>query len=63
MDIITKLSAIISTLNSVEIKGEGNMDKLLGSIQALKDVRQNVEVLVSSIPPAPDSDPEEAENG
>ena len=31
-----KIALIINTLNQIEVKGSDNLDKLLGSIQALE---------------------------
>lgn len=42
-NISASLRQVIVTLNGVEVKGEGNMDRLLGSIQALKSLVVQVE--------------------
>ena len=41
---------VISTLNEVEVKGKDNLDKLLGSINALESV---VEIMEASSEPTP----------
>lgn len=51
---ITLIRLVISTLNDVEVKGKDNLDKLLGSINALESVAQVLEA-----PPAPPATPEE----
>lgn len=51
---ITLIRLVISTLNDVEVKGKDNLDKLLGSINALESVAQVLEA-----PPAPPAPPEE----
>ena len=38
------IKMVISTLDSIEVKGRGNLDKLLGCINALETVVQSVEV-------------------
>ena len=44
MDDTTKLiRLVISTLNDVEVRGKDNLDKLLGSINALETVAQALE--------------------
>lgn len=48
----TLIRLVISTLNSVEVKGKENLDKLLGSINALETVAQALEA-----PPAPPAEP------
>ena len=50
----TLIRLVISTLNSVEVKGKDNLDKLLGSINALETVAQALEA-----PPAPPAEPKE----
>ena len=57
MNIIAKLSAVINTLEGVEVKGRDNLDRVLGSIQALESVLH-----VLTIPAAPESE-QEVENG
>lgn len=37
------IKLVISTLNEVEVKGKDNLDKLLGSINALESVVQIME--------------------
>lgn len=44
----TLIRMVISTLNDVEVKGKGNLDRLLGCINALENVVQVLEA-----PPAP----------
>ena len=53
-DIATLIRLVISTLNDVEVKGKDNLDKLLGSINALESVVQILEA-----PPAPEEMKEE----
>ena len=43
MDTTKLIRAVISTLNDIEIKGKDNLDKLLGSINALETVAQILE--------------------
>jgi len=38
MEIDPRIIAVINTLNTIEVKGEQNLDKLLGCIQTLKAV-------------------------
>lgn len=45
---VNLIKAVISTLNDVEVKGKDNLDKLLGSINALETIAQALEA-----PPAP----------
>lgn len=40
----TLIRLVISTLNSVEVRGKDNLDKLLGSINALETVAQALEM-------------------
>ena len=40
MNTIFTLDQIISTLNNIEVKGEGNLDRLLGCIMALKAMQE-----------------------
>lgn len=40
----TLIRLVISTLNDVEVKGKDNLDKLLGSINALESIVQILEV-------------------
>lgn len=40
MENLTLLKVVVSTLNSVEVKGKDNLDKLLGSIRALESIVQ-----------------------
>ena len=35
------LQDVINTLNQIEVRGEDNMDKLLGSIMALRAIQQS----------------------
>lgn len=46
----TIIRLVISTLNSVEVRGKDNLDKLLGSINALETVAQALET--PTVPPA-----------
>ena len=41
---VTLVRLVISTLNSVEVKGKDNLDRLLGSINALETVAQALEM-------------------
>lgn len=43
------LQRVINTLNNVEVKGKGNLDRLLGSIQVL-------ESLVNALPVKEETD-------
>lgn len=52
----TLIRLVISTLNDVEVKGKDNLDKLLGSINALETVAQALEA-----PPAPPAEPSKEE--
>lgn len=54
----TIIRLVISTLNEVEVKGKDNMDKLLGSINALEDF-----VHVLDKMPAPVQETKEVNNG
>ena len=38
------IKMVISTLDSIEVKGRDNLDKLLGCINALESVVQSAEV-------------------
>lgn len=58
---VTLIRLVISTLNDVEVKGKENMDKLLGSINALESVAQVLEA--PSAPPAPPEETKEEVNG
>ena len=42
-NVSVSLRNVIAALNGVEVKGEGNMDRLLGSIQELKALVIQVE--------------------
>lgn len=50
------IKMVISTLNTVEVKGKDNLDALLGCINALEHVVQILEM-----PPAPTSEEEKEE--
>ena len=52
----TFIRLVISTLNGVEVKGKDNLDKLLGSINALETVAQALEA-----PPAHAAEPPKEE--
>lgn len=54
----TLLKIVISTLNTVEVKGKSNLDALLGCINALENVVQIMEA-----PPAPPMPEKEEVNG
>lgn len=43
MENLTLLKVVISTLNSVEVKGKDNLDRLLGCINALESLVQITE--------------------
>ena len=58
---VNLIKAVISTLNDVEVKGKDNLDKLLGSINALETVAQVLEIPTAST--APDEKHEEVNNG
>ncbi len=47
------ISLVISTLNTVEVKGEDNMDKLVGCIRALRTVAKALEAPTGSAEPEP----------
>lgn len=55
---ITLLKMVISTLNTVEVKGKENLDSLLGCINALESV-----VRIMEAPPAPPEKTKEEVNG
>ena len=57
---VNLIKAVISTLNDVEVKGKDNLDKLLGSINALETVAQVLEIPTAST--APDEKHEEVNN-
>lgn len=38
------IKMVISTLNSIEVRGKSNLDMLLGCINALESVVQGIEV-------------------
>lgn len=40
MDIVMRLRMVLSTLDGVEVKGQKNLDRLLGSMQAIEEVVQ-----------------------
>lgn len=40
MDIAMKLRMVLSALDGVEVKGKKNLDRLLGSMQAIEEVVQ-----------------------
>lgn len=42
-NVATLVRLVLSTLNSVEVRGKDNLDKLLGSINALETVAQALE--------------------
>ena len=41
-DILNKLGAVISALNSVSVSGKANMENLCGSISVLEDVAKTI---------------------
>lgn len=57
----TLIRLVISTLNDVEVKGKDNLDKLLGSINALESAVQALEA--PPAPPAPAEETKEETDG
>lgn len=51
---VMKLKAVLNTLEGVQIAGRENLDRLLGSMQAIDEVIQML-----SAPPAPDKETEQ----
>ena len=51
-----KIALIINTLNQIEVRGSDNMNKLLGSIQALNGILKELSV-------EPKKESKEKENG
>lgn len=46
-NVLTKILAVIRTLNEIDcIKGEQNMDRMLGSIQALKSAAAEIDAAI-----------------
>jgi len=41
-DILQKLSAVISALNSISVSGKANLENLCGSISVLEDVAKAI---------------------
>jgi hypothetical protein len=41
---MTRIKAVISTLNCVEVKGKDNLDRLLGCIQTLESVAMEMQI-------------------
>lgn len=39
-NIAMKLRMVLNTLNGVEVKGKENLDRMLGSMQAIEEVAQ-----------------------
>lgn len=60
MDNTRIVRAVISTLNTVEVKGKENLDKMLGCINALEQVAKNVECAAAA---AAENETEEDPNG
>ena len=59
MNPVMKLRAILNTLEGVQVAGRENLDRLLGSMQAIDEVIQML-----SAPPAPEKETEqEVPNG
>lgn len=52
------IKAVISTLDEVEVKGKDNLDRLLGSINALESVLQ-----IMAATPVPTEELKEEANG
>lgn len=44
---VTLIRLVISTLNDVEVKGKENLDKLLGSINALESAAQALDTALT----------------
>ena len=53
MNPVMKLRAILNTLEGVQVAGRENLDRLLGSMQAIDEVIQML-----SAPPAPEKETE-----
>lgn len=45
MDIVTTIQAVINTLNEIPVSGAVNLDKMLGCIQVLGNVKESLEQL------------------
>jgi hypothetical protein len=41
---LTRIKAVISTLNCIEVKGKDNLDRLLGCIQTLESVAMELQM-------------------
>lgn len=54
MNLVMKLKAVLNTLDGVQVAGRENLDRLLGSMQAIDEVVQAL-----SAPPAPDEETEQ----
>mgnify|MGYP006879551102 CR=1 FL=1 len=54
MNPVMKLRAVLNTLEGVQVAGRENLDRLLGSMQAIEEVIQML-----SAPPAPEKETEQ----
>lgn len=54
MNPVMKLRAVLNTLEGVQVAGRENLDRMLGSMQAIDEVIQ-----LLSVPPAPDKETEQ----
>lgn len=61
---LTILKLVRVTLDSIEVKGKDNLDKLLGCINAVDSLIQVAETASQAASPAPPEDPKpEVDNG
>lgn len=58
-NMLTLIKMVTSTLNTVEVKGKDNLDKLLGCINALENVVQ----IMEAAPTPPNNTDQEVTNG
>lgn len=63
MNLSELVKVVISTLNTVEVKGKENLDALLGSINALETVVQAMEAMPKGSSAQSDDDKQEVTNG
>ena len=42
MDIVQTLNAVLNTLNSIEVKGASNLNAMLGCMQTLEQIRNEL---------------------
>lgn len=54
MNPVMKLRAVLNTLEGVQVAGRENWDRMLGSVQAIEEVVQEL-----SATPAPEKEPEQ----